>query len=212
LRRARAQTSGRLTELVDAAQVAAGEYEAALIDGEPLEASPDAVGPRLRQSFLQFVALRGAVLSHDWLGMAVGGVRTPAAPCPMCASPTTVAQYEFLDTALDRRVLRLCPTCGVVDDRPADMSLSLLVGPDGLRLHGNLSGAGWTVATRLGCQDDRESIMVPWPMDAAGVPEPPSLESRPWPLGSIKISVVAIRGASIAVLSGGTRAPRRTDG
>lgn len=206
LRHAEANATGDIAARARAARLAAESYDASNVDAHDAERGRSAPGPKLRALLIDFFASRGTVISQDWLVMAVGDLRAPSGNCGGCASQTSSAEYVFHDPVISRRILTLCPACGVVVDAPVDFGLEVSISNGRMRLTGDFTTGVWTIVVRIGCQDDSASIIVEWPSESTGRPCEFIDCQNSWPVGSLRVAVIAIRGASVGILSFAARA------
>lgn len=196
------RASGDLLPVAKEALEAIQVYEYAGWRGITVEGQPDAPGPAMRRSVLQYVFCRGKLL-ESWLPFA----RTyrsisSSTQCFVCGQRTNTLIVNFRIPKVSRRRISICPCCGVIEDAPIKSNITFSIFNKSIvKLEGSLPKEKWTVGLLLQSSLPSDYISLEWPTDSNGSPTKFINLPNVWPLGPTRVSVIVMWGGSFAIVS-----------
>lgn len=176
------------------------QYEMAVWKGEDVEAGAEAPGPRLRRAVIEFLYSGGTMMFQEWMRLVRSRRSIPSSPCFQCGADTSDLILRLRVSGGHTRRLRACPRCDVIEDAPLRSYLTLRLEGDRMLLGGDLPTRAWSAGLRLGCQNEPESHAHDWPADPRGTPARWFAPPQPWPPGALKIALILMVGASLAIV------------
>jgi hypothetical protein len=171
--------------------------------GEPVEGTPEAPGPALREAMLRFVFLRGSMPSTAWQRLAEPLLAAPEARrCYGCDNPANTFEARLRVHGAAPRRLTLCPRCGIIEDAPRDFAGAMRFSVEGTRIHlsGRDPGAPWTAGLLYDPPLAAERQGFLWPTDARGFPLPSFEPPEPWRGGVVRLAIYVLWGGQMATL------------
>lgn len=194
-----------LLPIMNVALQQAETYKHLLLNGMAVEGFPSSPGPPLRKALTEFLIRRGVTISIDWLNLAECRRKVGLHVCQGCNANATRYRAPLRGPGSHARELIYCGNCGVIRDAPWGFSAALIFDGDRkLSIAGDVPN-GWSATLRLGSQNDSESRGFPWPIDPSGSLHPSFDIPSEGPQLVNRLSLILMRGASLAVLSAPAR-------
>ena len=132
----------------------------------------------MRQAVLDFLCAHGKIRSvaapaHHWMGLAYTvSAKESGTRCLACDQPDREATLRLRVLGAGSRKIRLCPRCGLTEDRPAMMErIGLTIAEDRACLHLSPPRSAWTAAL-LYRPHVGNNICWPWPACEDNKPAP----------------------------------------
>ncbi len=167
------------------------EYETMLAEGLRHDAG---LVDRFRQQLLAYLTNQDTMLSKCWAKFAEAVEVVPEkAACSVCGRRTLLREFSMRIPGAKARRERTCPSCGSIEDCPADRSMSMSVEPGGLmRLHGELPKSSWCARISVERFYTPETYKWDWPAAPSGEPMPSFQVPIAWPLVPFRLSVILV--------------------
>lgn len=68
-----------------------------------------------------------------------------------------------------------------------------------MQLGGPIPEGPWAAAVRIGAEDERVALVVPWPATSDGKPAEKLAAPQGWPPGLVKVAFIMLAGATLMI-------------
>lgn len=161
--------SGEVANLAKDALAAAVDLEQRMSAQVPRTQTRD-LDRQMRRALLKYFCRRGTVPAHDWMKLAENFSTQGTEHCDTCRQRTRTTVIR-LGSGRWIRSLKMCPLCGIIEDKPRDwFSISIKVSDACAVLKGEFPRSHWTASLLVEPPLKERGFGVAWPRNPAGAP------------------------------------------
>lgn len=156
-------------------------------------------GAEMRQALIAYLRKRGRFL-QDWAPFS-RVTRNTRRKCRACGGrcQVSILKLELPDT--DSRQLVICSRCGIVEDTPADSTLTFKIGSDGRLLLSGKIRRRWAGAVLVWSQAIADGTSYDWPADEKGWAARELLLPPNFGVGSLNLALILIHDTKLYYLN-----------